>query len=203
MNRTLYSFRLTEWTSGSPSGSEGGASASNVGDQVQSLGWEVPLEKGMGTHSSLLLWRIPRIEEPGGSMWSQRVGHNWVTNTFSLGFPDSSVGKESACNAGDPDSIPGWGRPAGEGIGYPYRCSWASLGAQLVKNLACNGGDLGSIPTIYFQRKTEFLLFWYYNFLLQKIKFIFKFIEIGTHIHTHYIIYACVINWKICDTFKF
>ena len=69
-----------------------------------------------------------------------------MTNTFSLGFPDSSVGKESACNAGDPDSIPGWGRPAGEGIGYPYRCSWASLGAQLVKNLACNGGDLGSIP---------------------------------------------------------
>ena len=36
-----------------------------------------------------------------------------------LGFPDSSVGKESACNAGDPGSIPGSGRSAGEGIGYP------------------------------------------------------------------------------------
>ena len=35
------------------------------------------------------------------------------------GFPDSSVGKESACNAGDPGSIPGSGRSAGEGIGYP------------------------------------------------------------------------------------
>ena len=49
-------------------------------------------------------------------------------------FPDSSVGKESACNAGDPDSIPGSGRPAGEGIGYPLQYAWASLVAQLVKN---------------------------------------------------------------------
>ena len=52
-----------------------------------------------------------------------------------LGFPDSSVGKESACNAGDPGSIPGSGRSAGEGIGYPLQCSWASPVAQLVKNL--------------------------------------------------------------------
>ena len=46
--------------------------------QVQSLGWEDPLEKGMATHSSILAWRIPWTEEPGGlqSMWSQRVGHN-------------------------------------------------------------------------------------------------------------------------------
>ena len=49
-------------------------------------------------------------------------------------FPDSSVGKESACNAGDPDSIPGPGGPAGEGIGYPLQYAWASLVAQLVKN---------------------------------------------------------------------
>ena len=52
-----------------------------------------------------------------------------------MGFPDSSVGKESASNAGDPGSIPGSGRSAGEGIGYPLQYSWASLGAQLVKNL--------------------------------------------------------------------
>ena len=51
------------------------------------------------------------------------------------GFPDTSVGKESACNAGDPGSIPGSGRPAGEGIGHPLQYSWASLVAQLVKNL--------------------------------------------------------------------
>ena len=50
-------------------------------------------------------------------------------------FPDSSVGKESTCNAGNPSSIPGSGRSAGEGIGYPLKCSWVSLVAQLVKNL--------------------------------------------------------------------
>ena len=52
-----------------------------------------------------------------------------------LGFPDSSVGMESACNAGDPSSVPGSGWCAGEGIGYPLQYSWASLVAQLVKNL--------------------------------------------------------------------
>ena len=50
-------------------------------------------------------------------------------------FPDSSVGTKSACNAGDPSSIPGWGRSAGEGIGYPLQYSWASPVAQPVKNL--------------------------------------------------------------------
>ena len=49
-------------------------------------------------------------------------------------FPHSSAGKESACNAGDPSSIPRSGRSAGEGIGYPLQYSWASLVAQLVKN---------------------------------------------------------------------
>ena len=53
---------------------------------------------------------------------------------FCLGFPDSSVGKESACNAGDPGSFPALGRSPGEGIGYPLQYSWASLVAQLVKN---------------------------------------------------------------------
>ena len=50
------------------------------------------------------------------------------------GFPDSSVGKESGCNARDPGLIPGLGRSAGEGTGYPLQYSWASLEAQLVKN---------------------------------------------------------------------
>ena len=48
---------------------------------------------------------------------------------------DSSVGKESTCNAGDPNLIPGLGRSTGEGIGYPFQYSWASLVAQLIKNL--------------------------------------------------------------------
>ena len=51
------------------------------------------------------------------------------------GFPHSSVGKESACNSGDPSSIPGSGKSPGEGIGYALQYSWASVMAQLVKNL--------------------------------------------------------------------
>ena len=52
---------------------------------VQSLGREDSLEKGMATHSSILTWRIPGTEEPGGlqSRESQRVGHDWTTNTFT------------------------------------------------------------------------------------------------------------------------
>ena len=49
--------------------------------------------------------------------------------------PESSVDKESACNAGDPSSIPGSGRSPGERIGYPLQYSWAFLVAQLVKNM--------------------------------------------------------------------
>ena len=44
-------------------------------------------------------------------------------STIPRGFPDSSIGKESACNEGDPGSIPGLGRPPGEGKGYPLQCS--------------------------------------------------------------------------------
>ena len=60
------------------------------------------------------------------------------------GFPDGSVGKESACNAEDPGLIPGSERSTREGIGYPLQYSWASLVAQLVKNLPI--ADLGLIP---------------------------------------------------------
>ena len=53
---------------------------------VQSLGQEDLLEKGMPTHSSILAWKIPWTEEPGGLqfMGSQRVGHDWATNTFTF-----------------------------------------------------------------------------------------------------------------------
>ena len=49
--------------------------------ELRSLGWEDPLEKGMASHSSILAWRSPWTEEPGGlqSMGSQRVRHNWAT----------------------------------------------------------------------------------------------------------------------------
>ena len=62
------------------------------------------------------------------------------------GFPDSSVGKESTCNAGDPSSIPGLGRSAGEGIDYPLQYSWASLIGSAGKQSICDAaGDLGSV----------------------------------------------------------
>ena len=59
-----------------------------------------------------------------------------------MGFPDSSVGKESASNAGDPGSIPGSGRSAGEGIGYPPTPVFLGVPCSS----ACNERDLGSIP---------------------------------------------------------
>ena len=72
--------------------SDGKASARNVRDpgsicgSEKSLSWEDPLEKELATHSSILAWKIPWTEEPGGlqSMGSQRVGHDWTTNTFTF-----------------------------------------------------------------------------------------------------------------------
>ena len=64
---------------GFPGGSDGKASAHNVGEtQVQSLDWEDPLEKETATHSSILAWKIPWTEDPGRlqSMGLLRVGHD-------------------------------------------------------------------------------------------------------------------------------
>ena len=70
---------------------------------------------------------------------------------------DSSVGKKSACNAGDPSSIPGSGRSTGEGIGYPLQYSWASVVAQLVKNPpAVQETWVGKIPW----RRVPTAVFW-------------------------------------------
>ena len=67
--------------------------------------------------------------------WTRLKRLSSSSRHIDQGFPDSSVGKESACNAGDPGSIPRSGRLTGEGIGYPLQYSWAFLVAQLVKNL--------------------------------------------------------------------
>ena len=58
---------------------------------------EHPLDKGMTTHSSILAWRIPRKEEPLGlqSMGSPRVGHDWVSNTFTLNSSEPLVSPDS------------------------------------------------------------------------------------------------------------
>ena len=65
----------------------------------------------------------------------RRLNHYTVDLVNKEPLEQSSVGKESACNAGDPSSVPGSGRSPAEGIGYPLQYSWASLVAQLVKNL--------------------------------------------------------------------
>ena len=62
----------------------------------------------------------------------------WTFSVINQGFPGSSAGKESTCNAGDPGSIPGSGISPGEGISYPLQYSWASLVTQMVEESACN-----------------------------------------------------------------
>ena len=63
---------------GFPGGSDGKESACNAGDLGSKPGQEDPLKKGMATHSSILAWRTPWMEESGElqSMWSQRVGYD-------------------------------------------------------------------------------------------------------------------------------
>ena len=86
-------------------------------------------DPGIELASAALAGRFFTAEPPGKSPFLL------LLNSKS-GFPDSSVGKESACNAGDPGSILGLGRCAGEGIGYLFLYFWASLVVQLVKNPA-------------------------------------------------------------------
>ena len=71
----------------------------------------------------------------------KKLKYSWF-----MGFPDSSAGKESACNVEDLSSILGLERSPGEGRGYPLPYSWAFLVAQDSKELTCNVGDLGLIP---------------------------------------------------------
>ena len=70
---------------GFPGGSDGKEPARDAGTQLWYLGWEYPLEEEMTTHSSNLAWRLPWAEESGRlqSMGSQRIGHDWVTNTHT------------------------------------------------------------------------------------------------------------------------
>ena len=66
-----------------------------------------------------------------------------------LGFACGSTGKESACNAGDPSSIPGLERSPGEGIGYPLQYSLGFPGdSDSKKKTTCNVGDPGLIPKL-------------------------------------------------------
>ena len=85
------------------------------------------------------MWRMDKIlckepEIPQDYISITPFAATWMDLETIMGFSGSSAGKESACKAGDPGSIPGSGRSPGEGIGYPLQYSWASLVAQMVKN---------------------------------------------------------------------
>ena len=71
-----------------PRGSDGKESATQQETRVQSPGQEDPLEKGVATHFSIVAWRIPWTEEPGGlqSMGPQRVRQDRATNTLTFHF---------------------------------------------------------------------------------------------------------------------
>ena len=93
---------------------------------VWSLGWKDPLEKGKASHSRVLAWRIPRIEESGGlsTMGSQRIRHKWATNPFTwLPWVAQVVKTLPATQGIHLCSIPGSGRSPGEGNGYPLQYS--------------------------------------------------------------------------------
>ena len=92
----------------------------------------------MNTSPKQNLTQIQRTDFQGEEEWRREIlgvlGLANINYYYYIGFPDSSAGKESACNAGDPGSVSGLRRSAGEGIGCPLQYSWTSLVAQLVKN---------------------------------------------------------------------
>ena len=77
---------------------------------------------------------------PGSGRAGEGIGYPLQD---SWGFPGGSAGKESACNVGDPSSVPGTRIPPGEGIGYPLQDSWGFPSDLAGKESACNVGDLG------------------------------------------------------------
>ena len=96
--------------------------------------WDSPgKHTGVGCHA--LLQKIFPTQETPRDRSNLHLLHFLHWQVGSLPLLDSSIGEESACNAGDLSSIPGSGRAAGEGIDYPLQYSWASLVAWSVKNL--------------------------------------------------------------------
>ena len=85
---TLFLYTFVYIFRGFPGGSDVKKLPAMQETRAWSLGWEEPLEKEMAAHSSILAWRIPRTEAPGGLklMKSQRVGLKWAANTFHFHF---------------------------------------------------------------------------------------------------------------------
>ena len=124
---------------------------------VLSLGWEDLLEKGMATHSSILAWRIPWSVVHGIAKSRKRLTFTSLQYE-NMGFPGGSDSKESAYNAGDLGSIPGWGRSPGEGNGNPlqYSCLENSTdrGAWWATVHGVAELDTTERVTLYFSMKT-------------------------------------------------
>ena len=129
--------------------------------QVQSLGWEDSLEKGMETHYSILVWQIPWTEEPDGlqSMALERVRHDWVTDTFTLlrwysNYPKRQSGisqaiKKSKRTKQRQTSTAPW---SASGCGDHWRrselgCAWRRLGRGSFYSL-CYCSVIQSCPTL-------------------------------------------------------
>ena len=91
----------------------------------------------MASPVAQLVKNPPAMQETLYNSWIVKIpgGRDRLLILVFLGLPGGSDSKESACNSGDPSSISGLGRSVGEGIGYPLQYSWASLVAQLVKNM--------------------------------------------------------------------
>ena len=102
---------------------------------VSFLLWGNNLENTESEHTSIYTAQIHIHIDISYGLPLMRGRRCWYLVLLKSGFLGSSVGKESACNAGDPSLIPGLERSR-EGIGYPLQYSWASPVTQLVKNLA-------------------------------------------------------------------
>ena len=105
----------------------GDSPGKSIGEGCHFILQGISLTQGLNLH--LLHRRADSL--PLSHLRSHSFNHNYL---LTESFPESSVGKEFTYNAGDPSSIPGWARSAGEGRIYPLQYSWASLVAQLVKN---------------------------------------------------------------------
>ena len=68
-----------------------------------------------------------------------------LNTMLERGFPDTSVGKESTCHAGDPGLTSRSGRSTGEGIDYPVQYSWAILGQSAMRTIKCLGEELENL----------------------------------------------------------
>ena len=137
--------------------------------QVWSLGWEDPLEEEMATHSSILAWRIPWTEEPGGlqSMELLRIGHNWATLLSLFTFMHWRRTWQPT-----PVFLPGESQGPGSLVGFRLRGRTELDMTEWLSTLA-----LVMITTVwkraYFQEKFRFLLpriwTWKYTFLQDTI----------------------------------